>query len=135
VTLPVLLVLLPIFGALFLTYAIRAYRLRSDVNEDQVMSTEGRVDLSMRGRSSNNVECTIRVGDMRFRVKQQVFLAMKNGDPYRLYFSRRSKRLLSAEWLRENDDNLLEMPDATASGEPERMEADAEISEMKRQRS
>ncbi|MFN8448739.1 MAG: hypothetical protein U0521_09160 [Anaerolineae bacterium] len=71
VTLPVLFEL-PIFGALFLTYAIRAYRLRSDVNEDQVMSTEGRVDLSMRGRSSNNVECTIRVGDMRFRVKQQV---------------------------------------------------------------
>ena len=112
---PALFVFIPIFAALFLTYAVKVLRLSSDLREDRVLTAEGRVALSMKGSGSNQVECTVKVGAMRFRVKQPVFLAFKNGDPYCIYYTRRSKRLLSAEWLRENDDNLIiEQPDDQA---------------------
>ena len=131
-SLPLIFLLLPVFGGVFLKYAIMALRLRADAQEDQAESTEGRVDLAMRGTTTNRVVCTLRVADKRFSVKQDAFLAMKNGDPYHVYYALRSKRLLSVEWLRENDDNLLPVTDFVTNGKADD-EADAEIGDMNQQ--
>lgn len=139
-TLPALVILIAI-SAFFLGLSAviwsRSRKLYADLVDRWVAEIEGRVDLSVRA-GQNAASYYLRVGDgedsVRFTVKQRAFLAFKNGDPYRIYYARRSKRLLSAEWLRENDDNLLETPDIAASSEPKRAEADAEISEIKRQR-
>jgi hypothetical protein len=36
-----------------------------------------------------------------FAINKPIFLAFKNGDPYRIYYAPHSKTLLSAEWLRD----------------------------------
>ncbi len=76
-----------------------------DLYERRLEIAEGRVQLSMKsaGRSAQYV---LEVGDQRFQVSQKALLTFKNGDPYRIYYAPCSKRILSAEWLR-GDDNLL----------------------------
>lgn len=128
-TLPLVLIVLPILLALVLSYAIRLYRLYADVREDQPQNAEGRVELSMHGKSGagSTVDCTIRVSDAKFPLKEEAFLAFKNGDPYRIYYASRSKKLLSVEWLRENDDSLLPVTDFVTNGEADE-DADAKVS-------
>lgn len=83
----------------------KARRLMKDVRENRILAAEGRVDLSMR----NYTDYSLFVDKQRFDLKQkEAFLAFKNGDPYRIYFAPHSKQILSVEWLRENDDNLLD---------------------------
>lgn len=135
---PAILVILVGMSATFIGLSAfiwaRSARTSADLRENRAAEVEGRVDLSVRA-GQNAASYYLRVGDKRFTVKQKAFLAFKNGDPYRIYYAPRSKRILSVEWLRENDDNLLEAPDTAASGEPERGEADAsdEIGEMNQQ--
>lgn len=123
---PILAVLVGI-GAFFLGLAAliwaRSSRTRADLRENRVAEAEGRVDLVVNsGQYAANY--FLRVGDIRFTVKQNAFLAFKNGDPYRIYYTPRSKRILSVEWLRENDDNLLEaLPDSASIAEPDAVEA------------
>jgi hypothetical protein len=62
---------------------------------------EGRVKLDANDGGRSGVTFTIQVEGVTFPVKKNVFLAFKNGDPYRIYYAPRSKKLLSAEWLRE----------------------------------
>ncbi len=116
-TLPLLLyILMPLFAVVLLGYGIKIFRLWRDVQEDQVLSAEGRIDLSMHAQTTNNLDCKIKVGEVTFPVKQDTFLAFKNGDPYAIYYTRRSKKLLSAEWLR-GEDNLLSPDEIDAARE------------------
>lgn len=103
---PVIALFTPLVVLLFAAFMVKALRLRADLRDDQVLSAEGRISLQL--------EYFLNVGDKRFPLKERAFLAFKNGDPYRVYYSQRSKRLLSVEWLRENDDNLLETPPDSA---------------------
>ncbi len=103
-----------------LTYGFKLFRLWRDAKDDHVLSAEGRIDLSMHGKAGagSSVECTLKVGSVKFRVKEDAFLAFKNGDPYAIYYTRRSKKLLSAEWLR-GEDNLLSPAEIAAAREDE----------------
>ncbi|MBK8029121.1 MAG: hypothetical protein IPK17_06325 [Chloroflexi bacterium] len=49
----------------------------------------------------------------KFKVQHDGFLAFKNGDPYRLYYTPHSHTILSAEWLRD-DDPFVERGDDAA---------------------
>jgi hypothetical protein len=65
-----------------------------------VESAEGVIVLDLEGGSSNVVpKYVIKLGQVRFEVDKSIFLAFKNGDPYRLYFVA-DAMLLSAESLR-----------------------------------
>jgi hypothetical protein len=65
-----------------------------------VQSAEGVITLDIEGGASNTVpQYVIKLGDVRFEVSKPIFLAFKNGDPYRLYFVSNAM-LLSAESLR-----------------------------------
>ncbi len=115
-SLSLMLLVAPAVAALLLIYAMRLYRVRRDAQTDDVLAAEGRINLAMRAVSINNVQCTLEVGDVKFPLKQDAFLAFKNGDPYAIYYTRRSKKLLSAEWLR-GEDNLLSPAEIDAARE------------------
>jgi hypothetical protein len=58
---------------------------------------------------SSGVAYSIRINDRKLNVEKKAFLAFKNGDPYRIYFTPNTKKILSAEWLYDvQDDNYLE---------------------------
>ncbi len=77
----------------------------SDLDESIVYAAEGRVRLALdEGRS--NARYLVSVGHLAFIVSKGAFLAFKNGDPYRIYYAPNSKRIVSVEWLR-GEDNLL----------------------------
>ena len=79
--------------------------LIEDLRENRILAAEGRVDLSIQG----DYDYFLLVEKQRFRLrKKDTFLTFKNGDPYRIYYTPRSRQILSVEWLRENDDNLLD---------------------------
>lgn len=92
--------------AMYAVFGRNAQSLLKDMNENRVAVVEGRVDLSLNALQ-NTAEYFLRVENMRFTIKQNAFLTFKNGDPYRIYYAPRSKRILSVEWLRE-DDNLVD---------------------------
>jgi hypothetical protein len=95
------------FGGLLSFFALQIRRLRADLQEDRVLTAEGRIDLSLK-TGQNKADYFLRVAGMRFPIKKRAFLAFKNGDPYRIYYAPHSKRILSVEWLRDNDDNLID---------------------------
>ena len=90
----------------------RASKLINDLQRNRVAIIEGLVDLSVQGVQTANY--LLHVGDTSFTVKQKMFLAFKNGDPYRIYYTPHSQQILSVEWLRENDDNLLDEGESRA---------------------
>ena len=92
--------------AIYAIFGRNAQALLKDMRTNQVALAEGRVDLSLNALQ-NTAEYFLRVENMRFTIKQNAFLTFKNGDPYRIYYAPRSKRILSVEWLRE-DDNLVD---------------------------
>jgi hypothetical protein len=93
-----------VIGGLILYFGLKAKRLSTDLREKRLTAVEGRIDLSLTGGQYTSY--TIRVADLHFPAKKEAFLAFKNGDPYRIYYAPHTKRILSVEWLRE-DDNLL----------------------------
>lgn len=105
-------ILLPLaagFLAVLGTYAIygrRAQAFRDEIRENRAAVVEGRIELLLNGTQYGS-EYFLCVENLRFTVKQAAFLAFKNGDPYRIYYTPRSKQILSVEWLRE-DDNLID---------------------------
>jgi hypothetical protein len=70
------------------------------LHAQEIGAVQGRVQLNMQS-SKNSTALTVGIQDLQFSVKQQAFLAFKNGDPYAIYYAPRSKTILSAEWLRE----------------------------------
>ena len=64
---------------------------------------------SMRGGITRAISSALAAST--FVVSKQVFLAFKNGDPYRVYYAPNSKRIVAAEWLRGEDNLLLDVDD------------------------
>lgn len=91
--LAVVLMLFAFFG--FICF-LNAYRFYTDATKGMASTVEGRVNLLINGRRYSVV-----VENMKFDLKQKAFLAFKNGDPYRVYYTPKTKVLLSAEWLRD----------------------------------
>lgn len=81
-----------------------------DLDERLVYATEGRVRLAL-DEGRNNARYLVSVGSLTFVVGKQAFLAFKNGDPYRIYYAPNSKRIVAAEWLRGEDNLLLDVDD------------------------
>jgi len=105
-TIPAFIVGIFAIGTLFIIYNLKARRLLADIHENCVAQAEGRVDLSLKAKQ-NDPKYFIHIDNMHFSLKESLFLLFKNGDPYRIYYAPRSKRILSVEWLRDSDDNLL----------------------------
>jgi hypothetical protein len=78
----------------------RAYRFQHDLR-DGLEFIDGPVHLDIKNAGRGGADYLVAIEDVRFRVKKDVFLAFKNGDPYRIFFAPHSKRILSVEWLRE----------------------------------
>lgn len=49
----------------------------------------------------------LKIGKLNFKIKKFGMLAFKNDEPYAIYYTPRTKILLSAEWLRETAVNDL----------------------------
>jgi hypothetical protein len=73
--------------------------INSDLRQRRSLSIEGRVSLDVGGGKGQSY--TLMVENEQFAVNKNVFLAFKNGDPYRLFYTPYSKHLLSANWLRD----------------------------------
>jgi len=70
---------------------------------DRVAEVEGRVEQDLRSAEDGSGDYFVRLDERKFKVKREGFLAFKNGDPYRLYYTPRGKKILSVEWLRDDD--------------------------------
>ena len=91
-----------VFPALLAIYlAYNVYRSSSDTRERRSAVVEGRVALDVSG-GQNSANFAIKLENKKFRLNKRQFLTFKNGDPYRVYYAPRSKRILSAEWLRDD---------------------------------
>ena len=101
-TIAILLTIAGVDVLLFLYNWLRANRLAADLRARQIAQVEGRVDLKL--SSGQYSSYFLNIGGMRFPMKQPQFLAFKNGDPYRIYYTPRSKKILAVEWLREAGD-------------------------------
>lgn len=99
-------VMLVVVGILALYYWFRNQRASADLREQKVSVVEGRVELRAVSSGESSTAYSVRIGEVQFPLKKQEFLAFKNGDPYRVYYAPNSKKLLSAEWLR-GDENLV----------------------------
>jgi hypothetical protein len=86
----------------------KLYRWRADLLEEAILSAEGRIYLSLDTRRKK-VGYFLRLGGVWLSIDKAKFLALKNGDPYRIYYTRRTKHILAVEWLRDGDDNLIEV--------------------------
>ena len=81
-----------------------------DLDECIVYAAEGRIHLIL-DEGRNNARYLVGVGSLTFVVGKPTFLAFKNGDPYRIYYAPNSKRIVAAEWLRGEDNLLLDVDD------------------------
>jgi hypothetical protein len=75
-------------------------RVNDDLRMGDVRAIEGWVKLDFANRGNWSLYSLAINGEI-FSVKKSVFLAFKNGDPYRIYYAPHSKTILSAEWLRD----------------------------------
>ena len=89
----------------------RGLFLHRDANRGKVGKEEGPIRLDIMGKE----RYAVYVGPQRFDVSKEVFLAFKNNDPYRLYYTPYSNTLVSAEWLYDggffDDEPMDEAPD------------------------
>jgi hypothetical protein len=86
---------------IILAFARHRWRwFNDDLRKGEIANIEGRVrlDIADNGRSSSY---SVAIEKTIFRINKQVFLAFKNGDPYRIYYAPHSMKMLSAEWLRD----------------------------------
>jgi hypothetical protein len=89
------LVMLIIGGAFAMVAYLYSHKLKFDRDIQGVVELlEGVVELDIIQET-----CALDIDDCRFYVSSKVFLAFKNGDPYRIYFTCRTRKILSAEWL------------------------------------
>ncbi len=108
-----LLVVLAMLAVFFIPYWFRNRWASADLHQRQVSVVEGRVSLSARSGSGRASTYRAQVEGERFTLRLNEMLALKNGDPYRIYYTARSHHVLSVEWLREDaDDNLIDAPES-----------------------
>lgn len=112
---------LVIAGAYFYG-GLNSQRLEADMRDPQISTVEGPVELIV-GGTQYGVTYMMKVGGKPFQLKKDTFFALKNGDPYRVYYTARSKQLLGVEWLRDSDENLID----NDSREAEAIPLDAEV--------
>lgn len=71
-----------------------------DVKKGRAEMVEGYTTIDIKSAYKNGVYYVVNVKGVEFRVDKRVFLAFKNGEPYRVFYAPNTKKLLSAEWLR-----------------------------------
>jgi hypothetical protein len=130
---PLLIIATLPLSLIFAALIFHIHRLRTDVHDDDIGSVEGRIDLSLQP-VQNTANYFLRVEGVRLHIGKNAFLAFKNGDPYCIYYSRRAKKLLSAEWLRDNDDNLLTTPEINSTAESDAETRDSSTNDLKLRR-
>lgn len=87
-------------------------RLNHDL-QASVEAVEGRIELDLCSAEDGSGNYFVWLDGRKFKVQRDGFLAFKNGDPYRLYYTPHSHTILSAEWLRD-DDPFVERGDDAA---------------------
>lgn len=106
-------------AALVIGFVRRFQPLSRDLRENHALAVEGRIDLSLKPRG-RRILYSVAVGKMTFPISKDAFLSFKNRDPYCVYYAPHSKRILSVEWLR--DDNPF-IEDDGAGEPPKRRQA------------
>lgn len=90
------------FTGVLLIFCYREWKqYNDDVTEGLVQGVEGCISI-MPHREKHGISFTITIQGETLTVNQGIFLAFKNGDPYAIYFSPNTRKLLSAEWLRSS---------------------------------
>ncbi len=77
-------------------------RLNHDLQAN-VEAVEGRIELDLRSAEDGSGNYFVWLDGRKFKVQRDGFLAFKNGDPYRLYYTPHTKMILSVDWLRDDD--------------------------------
>ena len=114
----------------FFYFAVHVFHAWRDLHHNRIEFVEGRVNqtVSIIGKNYK-----IRVGKRSFAVNQATFLAFKNGDPYCIYYAPRTKTLLGAEWLAE-DNPFWDASDISVEAKDEEIVDTSLYSEEKHQR-
>jgi hypothetical protein len=82
-------------------YVTRIKPLGKDIRENKALAVDGRADLSLK-RQGSQIKYALAVGKLRFPIQKDEFLSFKNRDPYCVYYTPHSKRILSVEWLHDD---------------------------------
>ena len=80
---------------------LKGAKFTADIRKGEVDVAEGRVILDVIGQGNSGNAYSARIENVTFAINKPIFLAFKNGDPYRIYYAPHSKTILSPEWLRE----------------------------------
>jgi hypothetical protein len=94
-----------LFGLALLGFSLRLGALLLDILFQRAACVEGYLQQEILNRRAETHRVTIE--NRRFSMTKPVFLTFKNGDPYRIFYTPRSQRVLSVEWLREDDHLIL----------------------------
>lgn len=78
----------------------RRKQIQADIQDGHVESVQGHIRLGFAFWSK--YDC-LRIGRLNFSLLHHNMLNFKNGEPYVVYYSPRTKWLLTSEWLREGD--------------------------------
>lgn len=76
-----------------------AYKMRQDLKHDHIEVVEGRVQLDIASNGQYGNSYKLHIGEISFNIHKAQFFALKNGDPYRVYYMPATKHILSLEWL------------------------------------
>jgi hypothetical protein len=91
-----------VMGFTALKHGIATVQTQRSLRRGTVDAAEGRIRLDMKTRRQSNPTFYLYTEDRRFTVRKLLFLTLKSGDPYRIYYLPTSKRIISAEWLRDD---------------------------------
>jgi hypothetical protein len=98
-----IIALICIIGGTAIIYTrLRGGYFNSDLRKGDVHIIEDRVVLDVSSQGNRGDSYSVRIDETTFAVNKPIFLAFKNGDPYRIYYAPHSKTILSAEWLRDD---------------------------------
>lgn len=142
-----LFMLIPLLLAIQSFLKMRPFRF--DLRDNQVEQIEGRIHLDFKQQNpriallyiitglwfwpillyfflkrANNTDndYLLTIADQEFKIKKSLFLALKNGDPYSVYYAPHSREILSLEWLRDDQPFISDQDEAHAFDEaPKRL--------------
>ncbi|HEX2623452.1 MAG TPA: hypothetical protein VHL11_24995 [Phototrophicaceae bacterium] len=86
-------------AAFALLYGRTVSRRNRDLHDNRIAAVEGVIQLSLGSGKSHGLV----IQDLYFSLNNQQFLALKNRDPYVIYYLSHTRRLLSIEWLGESN--------------------------------
>ncbi|MCU0499990.1 MAG: hypothetical protein MUF87_21775 [Anaerolineae bacterium] len=103
------LMIVPIAITIWFSYRLLRGTLQTlrDLEGQQIDAIEGRIALDLKVDSNTNagsstVRYTVTIEDQTFEIEKPLFLALKNGDPYLIYYAPNTRQILAIEWLRED---------------------------------